>query len=355
MRALSRRLTAIATVVLLVAACGGGGGVSAEDFLDELEDICRDIERDLDRLDDPDSYESLAALAGDARDIIEDGLDAMNELEVPEDLQRDVDDFLELVEENSDIIRDLGRAAADQDDAAITEANDRLAVVRADRNEVAEDLGADRCITEDDESEEPAPDTTPDTTPATTQTTAAPTTDAPVTAPPVTAPPISQVPITSPTTVAIDPEGIGTIDIPTAFAPPAGFVLQDAGADTLATIKDAFAQTPAVADSVRSVGAALVVDETETVAAVMFLTFWTGDVSGTPVQAAFENEVTATAASFTNEVTPAGLDHVLYTDPDGTVGLVATSNDVSLWLIVEPGAGEFAQLLVDDFLEANAG
>jgi hypothetical protein len=351
MRALRRRLTAITTVVLLVAACGGGGGISTEDFIDELEDICRDIERDLDRLDEPDSYETLAALAGDARDIIEDGLDAMNELEVPEDLQRDVDDFLELVEENSDVIRDLGRAAADQDDAAITEANDRLAVVRDDRNEVAEDLGADRCITEDDESEEPAPDTTP----ATTQTTAAPTTEAPVTAPPVTAPPISQVPITSPTTVAVDPEGIGTIDITTAFAPPAGFVLQDAGADTLSTIKDAFAQTPAVASSVRSVGAALVVDETETVAAVMFLTFWNGDVSGTPVQTAFENELTATAASFTNEVTPDGLEHVLYTDPDGTVGLVATSNDVSLWLIVEPGREEFAQLLVDDFLEANAG
>jgi hypothetical protein len=347
MRALNRRLTAITTVVLLVTACGGGGGVSAEDFLDELEDICRDIERDLDRLDEPDSYETLAAAAGDARDILEDGLDAMNALEVPEDLQRDVDDFLELVEENSDIIRDLGRAADDQDDAAITEANDRLAAVREDRNQVAEDLGADRCITEDDESEDPAPDTT--------QTTAAPTTDAPVTAPPVTAPPISQVPITSPTTVATDPEGIGTIDITTAFAPPAGFVLQDAGADTLATIKDAFVQTPAVASSVRSVGAALVVDETETVAAVMFLTFWNGDVSGTPVQTAFENELTASAASFTNEVTPDGLEHVLYTDPDGTVGLVATSNDVSLWLIVEPGREEFVQLLVDDFLEANAG
>jgi hypothetical protein len=337
----------LATIALVVTACGGGGGVSTADFIDELEDICRDIERDLDRLDEPDSYETLEALAGEARDIIEDGLDAMSELEVPEDLQRDVDDFLELVEENSDVIRDLGRAAGDQDDAAIAEANDRLAIVREDRNEVAEDLGADRCITEDDESEDPAPDTTPAPT--------VPPTPAPTTGAPVTAPPISQVPITSPTTVAIDPEGIGTIDITTAFAPPAGFVLQDAGADTLTTIKDAFAQTPAVASSVRSVGAALVVDETDTVAAVMFLTFWTGDITGTPVQAAFENELTASAASFTNEVTPEGLEHVLYTDPDGTVGLVATSNDVSLWLIVEPGRGEFAQLLVDDFLTANAG
>jgi hypothetical protein len=348
MRTTTRRLAVIATTVLLVSACGGGGGVSAEDFIDELEDICRDLERDLDRLDEPDSYESLADLARDARDLIEDAFDAMSDLEVPDELQRDMDDFLELVEENSDIVRDLGRAADDEDDAAIADLNERLGRVREDRNEVAEDLGADRCISEDDEDPDP-------TTDSTAAPTTAPTTTAPPTSAPVTAPPISQVPITSPTTVAIDPEGIGTIDIATAFAPPAGFVLQDAGEETLSTIKNAIALTPALANNVSSVGATLIVDETDTVAAVMFLTFWTSDITGTPVQQAFEDELTNTAESFSYEVTPDGLDHLLYTDPDGTVGLAATSNDVSLWLIVQPGQAEFAQLLVDDFLEANAG
>jgi hypothetical protein len=351
MRTATRRLAVITSIVVFTSACGGGGGVSAEDFVDDLEDICRDLERDLDRLDEPDSYESLADLARDARDLIEDALDEMADLEVPEDLQRDMDDFLELVEENSDIIRDLGRAAADQDDATIADLNDRLATVREDRNEVAEDLGADRCISEDDEDPEP---TTDSTAPAATTTTPAPTTP-PTTAAPVTAPPISQVPITPPTTASVDPAGIGTIDIATAFAPPAGFVLQDAGEEALSTIKDALAITPSLAGNVRSVGATLIVDETDTVAAVMFLTFWTSDISGTPVQQAFEDELTNTAESFTYELTPDGLEHVLYTDPDGTVGLAATSNDVSLWLIVQPGQAEFAQLLVDDFLEANAG
>lgn len=337
MRITGRRVAALATFALLAGACGGGSSVSTEDFIDDLEDICRDIQRDIDDLGDPEDYAALEDLSKDAQDIFDDGVDRLEELEAPEDLQNDFEDFIAIVADNAEAADDMAKAAGDEDDDAIAEIGDRLEELKADRNDLAEELGADRCISED-ESTSP---TTDDTTP---------TSDAPV-----TAPPISQVPITPPTTIAVDPQGIGTIDIANGFVAPDGYTFQDAGPETLDALKSAYAQTPSLATEVASAGTVLLVDDAGTVASVMFLTFWSSEIEGTEKEDAYLAEYTTGSVSNSEEVTPAGYPYLLYTDPDDTIGLLAVDADVSIWLLANVGQETQVAEMLDGFIAANAG
>ena len=90
-----------AVITLTLAACGGGGGggaLSEDDFVDQLDDICRDTTRAIDDLDSSDS-----SYVEDIIEIMEGTLDDLNALKAPDDLQDDFDDFMHLVQELANI------------------------------------------------------------------------------------------------------------------------------------------------------------------------------------------------------------------------------------------------------------
>ena len=72
---------AVMLVALLGAAgCSDGGGVSAGQFAGQIDDVCRALDRDLAKLEQPATVADLAGYAGDASTAYEDALAALKKL-----------------------------------------------------------------------------------------------------------------------------------------------------------------------------------------------------------------------------------------------------------------------------------
>ncbi|MBI5089504.1 MAG: hypothetical protein HZB15_11795, partial [Actinobacteria bacterium] len=126
-----RTLVALATsATVSLAACGGGGSdrLSEADFVDELADICADTNSQMDAIEAGgfDDFTDLADSADQAVDALTDTRDRLSELTPPEDLERDLEDFVDVVDDQIDAFGDFGTAARNEDDAALQAASDDL-------------------------------------------------------------------------------------------------------------------------------------------------------------------------------------------------------------------------------------
>jgi hypothetical protein len=97
-------------LVTAVSACGGGsdGGdrLTAEDFRDQANAICKNIaETDVEEASGPDD---VGRFVDDQIEVLEDGADAFHALAPPEELDDEWDDYLELVDSAVDRMQELG-------------------------------------------------------------------------------------------------------------------------------------------------------------------------------------------------------------------------------------------------------
>lgn len=256
----TRSITALAAAVTLaLAACGGGdggGALSEDDFVDELADICGDISNDLDRIEFP-ADEDYEAFAKDALEVFEDGLGRLGEIDAPESLAKDYEDFIAVLEDQVDEIEQLGKAS-DGDEAFAS--FDQLEKLSDEQSEIAQDLDVAECDPNDGDDTDPTvAETTPATEPATPATTAAPialpTTVVPVV--PETTPATAPAPATAP------PAGprFEILDLTTRFLAPDGFYLE-ASTPTQGTI-DLIASMPELNEKLLSIGVATLKDSSD--------------------------------------------------------------------------------------------
>ena len=166
----------LAVVALTLASCGSSGPktLSEDDFVTQMNAVCKTADRALQKLEGGDK-----SFFSDSDDIIQTGLDDLGKLKPPKALQSDFDDYVSNLEDIQTQVEKLGKAVEDEDNDAAQKASDKLEKLNSDNNEVAESIGADRCV-----------DVGVDTT-ATTDTTSVATTEAPATtdAPETTAAP----------------------------------------------------------------------------------------------------------------------------------------------------------------------
>lgn len=350
------RVAALASVLaLVVTACGGEAEVDTDEFIDAVEDVCRDTERAIDDLADPTGYAEARDYAESAEDIFVAAIDRLEVLTPPDDLAEPFAAFVGVFETTADTAVELARAADDEDDAAIETIGTTLLDLKAERDDLARDMGADRCISS------PTDDSTPDTAPADTapDDTAAPddstvdTTDDSTVDTPDDSTADTAVPDGGDASGGADVSGIATIALETQVNPPAGHTFQDAADSDVEDLKLAYASTPRLADDVTAVGSAYVIDESGTVVAVLFLTTWARVISDTEVEVAFVEEFTSTAETVEPGTTEAGIEHLVYVDADGAVGLLTIAGDISIWLLMVDGDADGARTLLDAFAQAN--
>ena len=74
------RMAKVAVAALWLAACSDGGGVSASEFVNQIDDACRALDRDLTR---PASSADVAAFAASASKSFEDALAGLKKLAEP--------------------------------------------------------------------------------------------------------------------------------------------------------------------------------------------------------------------------------------------------------------------------------
>ena len=133
-------------------------GSSDEEFADEFDEVCESFADELADIQtrfgelESDDYQGAAELTVEAGEVLADGIDELEEIEVPDDLQDEVDELLELLDDRVELGEDLAEALEDEDDEAIGEIVDEGDGLDEDLDSISEELGVE-CYRNDDESD----------------------------------------------------------------------------------------------------------------------------------------------------------------------------------------------------------
>jgi hypothetical protein len=155
---MSRARTLIAALVvsapLALAACGGDGGVSTDDYADDLDAVCTEIEEQTQEIGQvqPNDPDQLSRQLDELREAIRSGIERMRDIERPdgEDGER-AEEYVNQLEQAFEeqvvpALEDLESAVRDGATGRIREAAQRLqAIDEEDTQELARELGADEC------------------------------------------------------------------------------------------------------------------------------------------------------------------------------------------------------------------
>ena len=313
------RMARVAVAALWLAACSDGGGVSADQFVDQIDDACRALDRDLTR---PESSAEVAAFAASASKSFEDALAGLKKLAVPAgdtSAVRDAKELLANMSDQIDLLDDIAAAATAADQATVDAKTDSFDALVAANSDLADSLGANRCALDPLFANLAPPVTEP------------PVTEPPVTEPPTTAPPATTPPVTAPPVT--EPTGSNKTVTPLAaeVVPNGGFTFTDVDPsliDTFTILLDLSAQTGAQSGTVAAVE---VFDGGSTPITRIFLF-----LPDTPLPISAVDEL-ATILAGDSPVAPAtlgGLDGIAYTPADGGVFFVGANDPTTAGFII---------------------
>ena len=157
----------LVVLTLTAAACGSSGPktLSEDDFISEMNSICRTADRAINKLDPTDS-----SYGSDITDVIQTGLDDFAKLKAPKALQADFADYTANLDDQLAQFEKLSKAIKNDDTEAIGKATDKLTKLSSEGDDLADSLGADKCVGVGSGAAGPVTTdgTTPDTSSATT-------------------------------------------------------------------------------------------------------------------------------------------------------------------------------------------
>jgi hypothetical protein len=149
----------VATAAIAIAGCGGGGDgeLTAEEYRNAADDICRQFEERTDALEEPTSEEGVVAFLEAGLAINREQLAELRDLEPPDDLAEAhdaamgfLDEQLTGIQEASDRIKD-GESPAE----VIADLSPRIDEAQEKADERARELGLTVCGSDSDEAEPP--------------------------------------------------------------------------------------------------------------------------------------------------------------------------------------------------------
>jgi hypothetical protein len=138
-------LAAVLGTAALTASCGGDTSLSRDELASRANEICTKYEKQLDALAEPQSIEDVEQLAKDAEPIVEEGVDELDGLQPPENLERDYDRWIELNRDNVDLIRDLREAAASGQQVRVQQVVQQAGSREQEADRLATKIGLDEC------------------------------------------------------------------------------------------------------------------------------------------------------------------------------------------------------------------
>jgi hypothetical protein len=345
-----RSIAALAAAgVLGLAACGGGidgpSSMSEDDFIEEVGDICSDTERDLDRIDEPATIADLEDAAAEAIEVLTDTRERLGEIVPPADLADDFADFIDNVDDQLDALADLEAAGKDEDEEAANEVSAELGELSQRRSDLADDLGVDECVNDEEPTDTTPPTDPPSADPATTVPPTVTPLTLPVTLPPQTVPPATAPPATvAPTGPLFD-----VVDLSTIFVAPEGFTLINSDPAAAQSFIDIVASVPELNNGISEMGVGVLVDDTGD--AISTIVVGVASTDSMPAQwkdllCGVEGTLRTSGSGYTGIVCPGapgtGVSEI-FTLTEGDLGL-------SVATLV---AGVPADLVADAFFEAN--
>lgn len=148
MRPRSARLVLLAAVLVLALAggCGGGGDrLSREELIEDADAICADFDQQIDDVEEPQSVEDIERYVQEIRPIVEEGTDELAELEPPEELEEEYDDWIAATRSGLGRFDELEEAAATGDEQRVQEALQGAGQGGDEANRLADEIGFEEC------------------------------------------------------------------------------------------------------------------------------------------------------------------------------------------------------------------
>jgi hypothetical protein len=140
--------------VFLASACGGGGDrLSRQEYIRQADAVCKEYEGKLEayegRLEQASSPKELGQVIDDAIPTVKDGVDALRELEPPENLEPKVNDWLELNDKNIETLEQLRDTATEGDPRKLRETVEKGDDNERRADELAREIGLEACSQDD--------------------------------------------------------------------------------------------------------------------------------------------------------------------------------------------------------------
>jgi hypothetical protein len=134
--------------VLAMAGCGGDEQLTEAELREQGNAICARYEKQIDELPVPSSVDQIPAYVGKAAPIVEDEIEALKELDPPDEDQETFDQMIAEAEKTLAAGKSLSDAAEKGDDVAVEEALNEGNVASEKADEHARSLGLTECVDE---------------------------------------------------------------------------------------------------------------------------------------------------------------------------------------------------------------
>ena len=139
-----RARAAVAVLIILpLAACGGG--LSKGELVAEGDKICKKVNDQVAKEPEPVNAKDLQALAEKTVEISDPAIEDMEELEPPDDLEKDFDAFVASLKKQRDLTEQIGKAAGAGDTAKIQELGTEAQKAQEEYRRLSNKIGFKEC------------------------------------------------------------------------------------------------------------------------------------------------------------------------------------------------------------------
>lgn len=144
-----RLITFASLAALAVSACGGDGALSKGEFIEQADDICEDIDEQIEDLGQPEDREGFEELVEEGTEITDDGLERLRALEPPPEDRDQINRMLDKIEEAVELLPQIQEALQDQDVEALQRLQTQVQAAAGDAQMIADDYGFEQCARTD--------------------------------------------------------------------------------------------------------------------------------------------------------------------------------------------------------------
>lgn len=131
---------------LAAAGCGGGDDrLTREELIEEADATCADFDRQIEEVEEPQSLDDVERYVQEVRPMVEDGTNELAELEPPEELEDEYEDWVAAMRSSVDQFDRLEEAVTSGDEQRIQEVFASAGQGGEEADQLAEEIGFQEC------------------------------------------------------------------------------------------------------------------------------------------------------------------------------------------------------------------
>jgi hypothetical protein len=144
-----RLVAVVSLAALALSACGGDGALSKDEFIEQADEICEDIDQQIAELGEPENREAFEELVDEGTEITNDGLERLRALEPPAEDRDQINRMLDKIEEAVELLPEIQVALEDRDVEALQTLQSEVQAAASEAQTIAEDYGFEQCARTD--------------------------------------------------------------------------------------------------------------------------------------------------------------------------------------------------------------